>query len=67
MTSLKKRLSSVQRELLEKDEELKTLHEACAHGAAALKAKEQEHKALMEQHLDPLGRLERFVGIRCEA
>ena len=50
VTSLKKRLSSVQRELLEKDEELKTLHEACAHGAAALKAKEQEHKALMEQH-----------------
>lgn len=43
---------AVQTDLVEKDEELKTLSEACQHGATAVKAKEREHKALLEQHKD---------------
>eukprot|EP00435_Cladocopium_sp_Y103_P061815 s384_g23.t1 len=61
VASLKKRLSSVQTDLLEKDEELKTLSEACLHGATAVKAKEQEHKALLEQqkeHKDEVTKLQ---------
>lgn len=50
VASLKKRLVAVQTDLVEKDEELKTLSEACQHGATAVKAKEREHKALLEQH-----------------
>ena len=57
MASLKKRLAAVQTDLVEKDEELKTLSEACEHGATAVKAKEREHKALLEQHKD-IGRIE---------
>jgi hypothetical protein len=52
VASLKKRLVAVQTDLVEKDEELKTLSEACQHGATAVKAKEREHKALLEQHKD---------------
>ena len=56
---MKKRLAAVQTDLLEKDEELKTLSEACHHGSTAVKAKEREHKALLEQHKDRLG----WVGV----
>lgn len=49
VSSLKERLSRVQKELLEKDEDLKTLQEQCFHGESAVKAKEQEHKSLLEQ------------------
>ena len=62
MGALKKRLSAVQTELLEKDEELKLLHEATQHGLQALKAKEQEHKALLEQHQEP--RLTKVGGFK---
>lgn len=50
VSSLKERLSRVQKELFEKDEDLKILHEQVAHGTSAVKAKEREHQALLEQH-----------------